>query len=68
MPLNPVERKEFILACMPALATGVLSNQDMLDAMATAHSRGGADRIDQTATLIYDMAVVLADKYDAENP
>ena len=68
MPLNPVERKEFILACMPDIATGIFADEEVLASMDYVHSRGGDTRTVQTVNLSYDTAVALADKYDLENP
>ena len=68
MPLNPVERKDLILAAMPQIANGILSDYDLLKSMDHIHSRGGFNRDVQIVNLTYDTAVGLADKYDLENP
>ena len=68
MPLNPVERKDLILASMPQIANGILSDYDLLKSMDHIHSRGGFNRGEQIINLVYLTAVALADKYDLENP
>ena len=68
MPLNPVERKAFILSAMPQIANGMMSNNEMMQAIAQLHSRGGDDREVQVAITAYIIAVAMADEYDQENP
>jgi len=69
MALNPVERKEFILACIPHIANGVLSNQELLESLDYSHAyEEKPTRKVQVTNFVYQVAVLLAVKYDAENP
>ena len=65
MPLNPIERKAFILDAMAHMAGGVLANQQSIDSLSRVF-HGDAEV--ETGKIIYTLAVVLADRYDIENP
>ena len=65
MALSPVARENFILDCMAHMGGGTLANQQANDNLSRLF---GSDAAFETGKIIYNLAVILADRYDIENP
>lgn len=65
MAMNPVERKAFILEAMIDIGAAFIAHHDWRQNTQRARGSGAEDVFTNAA---YEIAVALADKYDAENP
>lgn len=65
---DPYDRLGFIRESMQFLAEGIISNPKLRSAFANKERQSGIDVTDQGMTLVYTIAVAMADKYQDENP